>query len=225
MTNFHTVLKEMRRERGLTQQALADALGISKSSVNMYEHGSREPNFVMLSAFADFFQVDADYLLGKSPVPRRGAPAHAGEAENDDLNALFLNNSILPLPAQKKVPILGTIACGQPILAEENIEGFATSPADVSCDFCLQCRGDSMIEARIYDGDLVYIRRQDDVDNGEIAAVLIGEEATLKRVYKSEGHVILQAANKAFAPLVFAGPELEQIRIIGKAVAFISRIR
>ncbi len=126
----------------------------------------------------------------------------------------------------KQIPLLGTIACGKPILAAENIHDTVNIPEEISADFALQCKGDSMLGARvqIHDGDLVYIRQQDDVDNGTIAAVLINEEATLKRVYKQPNKLILQPENPDFEPMVYIGQELESIRILGKAIAFVSRI-
>ena len=126
----------------------------------------------------------------------------------------------------KQIPLLGTIACGKPILAAENIHDTVNIPEEISADFALQCKGDSMLGARvqIHDGDLVYIRQQDDVDNETIAAVLINEEATLKRVYKQPNKLILQPENPDFEPMVYIGQELESIRILGKAIAFVSRI-
>ena len=133
--------------------------------------------------------------------------------------------NILPLPKTKKIPLLGTIACGEPIYADENIEEYLPVPEDVNADFCLRCKGDSMIGARIHDGDVVYIHAQDTVDNGQIAAVIIGDEATLKRVYISDRTIMLAAANEAYAPLVYVGPEAEKVRIIGRAVAFLSQVK
>lgn len=132
---------------------------------------------------------------------------------------------ILPLPKTKRIPLLGTIACGEPILAEENLEGYVEAADEVEANFALRCRGDSMINARILDGDLVYIREQPDVENGEIAAVLIGDEATLKRVYKYPGQVVLQPENPQYPPLVYSGEQLQDFRILGKAVAFLSRVK
>ena len=132
------------------------------------------------------------------------------------------------MPRTYKVPLLGTIACGEPILAQENIDTYVNVPDDIKCDFTLRCKGDSMIGARIYDGDIVYIRQQPDVENGEIAAVLIDgieTEATLKRVYKGDGQITLMAANEKYGPYVYVGDDINRVRIIGKAVAFTSMIR
>lgn len=121
--------------------------------------------------------------------------------------------------------MLGDIACGEPILAVDNIVDFVNVPLNINADMALTCKGDSMIGARILDGDVVYIRQQDDVENGEIAAVLIGDEATLKRVYKSESKIILSAANPNYADMVYINGDAANVHIIGKAVAFVSFVR
>lgn len=217
MAKFANRLKQLRTDKGLSQQALANTLGsVSKSSINMYERGEREPGLELLEDIADFFNVDMDYLLGKSDIPNR-------------LQAEFSRNglpgNILPMPKMRKIPLLGIIACGEPILAAENIDGEVDIPDNIQADFALRCRGDSMINARIFDGDIVYIRQQDMVDNGDIAAVLIGDEATLKRVRLFDDHIILEPENPMYKPFVYWGEEMNSIRILGKAVAFTSTVR
>ena len=138
---------------------------------------------------------------------------------------IFEIPGIEPLPEFTLVPLLGPIACGEPILADENIEDYVRANTDLRASFALRCKGDSMINARIFDGDIVYIRQQEDVDNGEIAAVLIGDEATLKRVYKYPNRLELRPENPTYAPLNYEGEELRNVRILGKAVAFLSTIR
>lgn len=147
-------------------------------------------------------------------------------SDTDKKNMDKLPSNCFPIHT-KQIPLLGTIACGKPILAAENIHDTVSIPEELSADFALQCKGDSMLGARvqIHDGDIVYIRQQDDVDNGTIAAVLINEEATLKRVYKQPDKLILQPENPDFEPMVYIGQELENIRILGKAIAFVSRIK
>lgn len=130
-----------------------------------------------------------------------------------------------PSEVTKKLPLLGSIACGSPIFAEENIEEYLVCPPNVNADFCLYCKGDSMIGARINDGDIVYIHTQSDVDNGEIAAVLIEDEATLKRVYKYNDKLVLKPENSEYEPFVYVGEEMSRIKILGKAVAFLSAVR
>ncbi len=126
----------------------------------------------------------------------------------------------------KRIPLLGEIACGEPIFADEHHTEYVIADETLDADYCLRCEGDSMIGARILDGDIVFIRSQSMVNNGEIAAVVIGDNATLKRVYyyQSENKLVLSPENPKYAPFVYVGDELEQIRILGKAVAFQSDI-
>ena len=138
-----------------------------------------------------------------------------------------LPKGVVPMPSKSSIPLVGTIACGTPILAEENREGNVDLPERIHADFALRCKGDSMINARIYDGDIVYIRQQDTVERGEIAAVRIGTEATLKRVnyYPEKNTMILKAENTKYDDLIYSGEELNDVRILGKAVAFTSTVR
>ena len=141
-------------------------------------------------------------------------------ADNDDYEKYGLKTIQL-----KKFRVLGEIACGQPIYANEEYETYIEASCDIKADFCLIARGDSMINARIFDGDVVFIRNQPDVENGEIAAVIIDDEATLKRVFKHENRVELRPENPMHKSLNYEGEELNHIRILGKAVAFQSCIR
>lgn len=127
----------------------------------------------------------------------------------------------------KKIPLLGEIACGEPIYASEDRESYIMAGADIQADFCLIAKGDSMTGARILDGDIVFIRKQEMVEEGEIAAIVIDDEATLKRVYYDSKNNIIQlvADNPAYKPLVYQGDELNMIHILGKAVAFQSDVR
>lgn len=211
MPKFNERFKALRLSHDLSQSELAKNLRISKSSVNMYERGEREPGLETLEAIADLFNVDMDYLLGKSDIENR---YQAGIARN-----------IIPLPTMARIPLVGTIACGTPILATENLEGEVDLPEHIHADFALRCKGDSMINARIFDGDIVYIRQQDMVENGEIAAVLVDEEATLKRIRIFEDHISLEPENPQYRPIVLWGEEMNTVRILGKAIAFTSAIR
>ena len=208
---FCDILKKLREGKNMNQTELAIALGVSRSTIGMYETGKREPDFETLEVIADYFNVSMDYLYGKTSSP------FGSES--------VLPTGILPLPRTVKKPRLGSIACGNPILAEQNYETYDNVPEDIDCDFTLKCKGDSMIDARIFDGDIVFIREQPTVENGEIAAVLIGDEATLKRVYLEEGAITLMPANPAYAPMVYTGERMNTIRILGKAVAFFSCVR
>lgn len=212
MAKFSERLRQLRVSKDLSQSEFGKMIKVSKSSVNMYERGEREPKFETLERIADFFNVDMDYLLGKTDIVNR-------------VHWPSLPSSILPLPETKKIPIIGTIACGAPILAQEHIEDYADMPTNIHADFALLCKGDSMINARIFDGDVVYVRQQKVVENGEIAAVLIDNEATLKRVRLFEDHIVLEPENPHYRPLAFWGEEMNDIQILGKAVAFTSTVR
>lgn len=204
MVAFSDMLTYLRKQRNLSQQEFADQVGLTRSAVSMYETGRREPDFETLEMIADFFNVNMATLLGKpADAPRAGASA-------------------IPLI---RVPRVGTIACGTPILAEENIEEYDQVPEWTHCNFTLVCKGDSMIGARIYDGDLVCIRSQPDVENGEIAAVLIDDEATLKRVRKYPDHIVLEAENPNYRPFTYWDEDMNRVRILGKATHFISEVR
>lgn len=201
----------------MSQQELAEKVGFkTASAVNKIELGLRDINQTKIKAFADALQITPSYLFDGE------------EANSNDSDSLFSVKGIIPIPYTIKKPRLGAIACGEPILAQENIEVYDDVPDNIKCDFTLICRGDSMINARINDGDIVYIRHQETVENGEIAACLIdGEyetEATLKRVYKYDKKLILQAENPKYQPFVFVMEEMNKVRIIGKAVGFTSRI-
>lgn len=208
MKTYAERIRRLRKGRGLSQEELAARLGVSRSAVGMYETGKREPDFATGEAIADLFDVEMDYLMGRSPVERRGfSPVPPG----------------FERPLMQQVPLIGRIACGQPITAEENLEGYVQAPADRAIDFALVCHGDSMIDAGIHDGDTAYFRKQPQVENGQIAAVRIGGEATLKRVYyyPEEGKLILQPANAAFPPQSYSGEELNQIAIEGLLLGFV----
>lgn len=211
MATFSERLKSLRSEKGWSQQRLADELNLSKSSVNMYERGEREPGFETMEAIADTFNVDMDYLYGRTDVKI---------AEPIQFNADTVPPGFEPLPRMVKKPLIGDIACGEPITAEQNIADYVDVPESVHCDFCLRCHGDSMVDAGIRDNDVVYIRCQPEVEDGEIAAVRIGGEATLKRVYYDGQSLTLMPANSSYRPKTYSGPELENIRIEGKAVGF-----
>lgn len=199
-------LKELRRREGITQTELARALQVSVGAVGNWESGKRNPDLGMMTRIADCFCVSVDYLTGRTPLQESTA-------------------GLFPVPPMQMVPLVGDIMCGEPILAEENAEAMVPVPMGIPADFCLRCRGDSMTGARILDGDLVYIRRQETVEEGQIAAVLIGQEATLKRVYRDGRNLILQAENPVYKPIILSLDEGDDVRILGLAVAFVSRLR
>ena len=210
--NIYDNLRERRKEIGLTMLEVAKKVGVSEATVSRWESGDianmRRDKIILL---ANALQVHPSFIMGE-----------------DDYNEACSNNisydNIIPLPNMNKIPLLGTIACGEPILAQENIECEIDIPEDIKADFALRCSGNSMVDARILDGDIVYIHQQPTVNNGEIAAVLIGDEATLKRVYLADNTLTLVACNTAYQPLVYTNEQLNEIRILGKAVGFTSKI-
>ena len=213
MATFAERLKSLRREKGWSQQRLADELDLSKSSVNMYERGEREPGFETMEAIADLFNVDMNYLYGRTDIKIADPIVLAPKKPT-------ILPGFEPMPKMKKIPLIGAIACGEPITAEQNIEKMVDVPENIRCDFSLTCHGDSMVDAGIHDKDVVYIRIQPEVENGEIAAVRIDGEATLKRVYYNPGTLTLMPANPAYAPMIYTGPQLEEVHIEGKAVGW-----
>lgn len=204
-----STLKQIRKEKGLTLEALATKVGTSRQTIHRYEAGiiTNVPH-KMVSDLARALDVQPSVLMGWE--------AEIGEKYPE---------SIMPISV-KRLPILGDIACGEPIYASEEHDSFISTDIGLDADFCLRAHGDSMTGARIFDGDIVFIRAQDSVDNGEIAAVIINDEATLKRVYyyPEASKLILSAENPKYAPFVYVGDELNEIKIIGKAVAFQSNI-
>ena len=208
--NIGQRIKQRRVELGLSVDDIAEKIGKNRATVYRYESSEIEdlPTSI-LEPLAKALSTTPAYLMG-------------WETDN-----IFSIPNIIPLPETKEIPLLGTIACGEPILAEENIEDYVKLNKDIDAEFALRCKGDSMIGARIKDGDIVYIHQQENVENGEIAAVLIENEATLKKVYKypEKNMLVLKAANPEYEDFIYTGAELEEIRILGKAVGFYSNIR
>lgn len=217
MAQFADRLRELRKVRRLSQRELADVVGLSKSSINMYERAEREPCIETLKQFATYFEVDMEYLLGVSPYQSR--KMWLDSLKPNDPPAVHTTSNTLPL--------LGEIACGTPIYVQEELcPAGVYAPLKPNADFCLRCKGDSMINARIFDGDIVFIKQQPMVENGDIAAVIIGDEATLKRVcyFPQKNMIVLKPENPKYEDLIFTGQELSEIRILGKAVAFQSSL-
>lgn len=210
-------IQRHREKANLSQQQFAELLNLDENTVIKLENGQQPITQEILYNICDVLQL----------IPSNIIPRDDEELDEDTEYLLSRRNSfgIVPLPKHKKIPLLGTIACGEPIFAEENLDGYTLCPEDVEADFCLRCKGDSMIGARIQDGDIVYIKQQQTIENGEIAAVLIDDEATLKRVYKKGDSIILQPENPAYEPLIFVREEMNEIRILGKAVCFLSKVR
>lgn len=200
---FGRRLVELMSDHNDTTYSLAAHLGLSAATISRYTREHSEPKLPTVQAIAERYNVNPLWLMGQP-----GQDKHAD-----------------PLNQTKWVPIVGRIACGSPIVAEEYIEGYECVPAKPRVDFCLRAKGDSMIGARILDGDLVYICQQPQVENGEIAAVLIDcEDATLKRFYKLNGSVILRSENPVYPDQVFTKIEARAIKIIGKAIMLKSKV-
>ncbi len=201
-------IKYYRKRSGYSMEELGARLGVSRQTVFRYESGVIEnvPREKM-KKMAQLFGVSEAKLLGFE-------------------DACYGYEDVLPLGGTL-VPMLGEIACGEPIYASEEQGRFVLADARLGADFCLRAKGDSMTGARIFDGDIVFVHAQESVDNGDVGVVVVGDEATLKRVYfyPEEGKLILAAENPAYAPLVYLGSELEEIRILGKAIAFQSAIK
>lgn len=201
---FGERLRQARKEKKLTQKELADKINAKHNSISNWENNQNMPDPETIENLCWALDVQPNYFFSVTTSIPAG---------------------IIPMPEMREIPLIGTIACGAPTLAEEHIEEYIKIPKHVTADFALTCKGNSMINARIFDGDIVYIRQQSAVDNGEIAAVLIDGEATLKRVQLFEDHISLEPENPQYRPLVYWGEDMNTVRILGKAVAFTSVVR
>lgn len=205
-------LKIAMKEADITQAELSIKTGIGKSSLSHYMNGSHWPDDnLKIGKIASVLDVDPAWLMGFDVPAKKEKTIHS-----------FHN--IVPI-AKKSFPLFDGIAAGQPRLMPDGVALYVESTTDIKADYVLKVHGDSMVGARINDGDYVFIRQQPVVENGEIAAVAIGEEATLKRFYRYGEMVILRAENPEFKEMIFSGKEVEQIRVLGKAVAFQSDVR
>lgn len=210
---FKDNLKMLRKSKGYSMDELCKIYNnrfngkMNKSTLSRYENGLQEPMLTVVRNLSEIFGVTVDDLSDNT---------------NDILSQF---DNISPVQTQR-LPLLGEIACGEPIFCDEDRESYVEVGTNIRADFCLRAKGDSMINARICDGDIVFIRQQPMVENGDIAAVIIDNEATLKRVYfdKENGKLVLQAENPKYSPLVYIGEELNNIRILGKAIAFESNL-
>ena len=213
ITTFRDRLSELCEESPLNATALADGLHVSKQTLSAWRSGERSPKMPTVDTIARYFDVTIEWLLGFDVAKR---PKRIPEGVDN----------LVALPPMSRLPLIGSIACGTPITAQENVEDWIDVPTESRGDFVLRCKGDSMKDARILDGDLVVIRQQDDVQDGQIAAVLIDDDATLKRLFHLPGgSVLLQPANAAYPPIVCGGAdESRTIRILGLATHFISRV-
>lgn len=207
-------IKKALSARNVKQIELTELTGISKSAISGYINGNYSPKQGNIYKMASALNVSPSWLMGFD-VPM--------DMSADEYLKIFELENVLKIKkSTKKIPLLGTIAAGNPILAEEHIEEYIDFDEKVQADFCLRVKGDSMINANIKSGDIVFIKKQSDVDDGEIAAVLIDGEATLKRVYKIGDVIQLRAENPSFPPITLDGsvPTL----ILGKATYKLSKV-
>ncbi len=212
MNDINIIIRNRRLELGLTMLDVAKKVGVSEGTVSRWESG-------------DIANMKRDKIVSLAKALNL-SPAIIMGWEDDTATQIPQYPNIYPIET-KKFPLLGEIACGEPIWANEEYESYVEADADIRADFCLKAKGDSMIGARIMDGDIVFIRRQDMVDNGEIAAVIIDNEVMLKRVYydRQGQQLSLVSENPKYGPFNYRGEELDHIRILGKAVTFLSEVR
>lgn len=209
--NIGQRLKQLREEKKLTQEDVGNLIGVTKATVNRYETGEIDIKRTIAIKLSKVFNVSPAYIMGWE------------EPFNNDISSLA-KYGIRPIKT-KKFPMLGEIACGKPIYCNEDYETYIEASEDINADFCLTAKGDSMINARIFDGDIVFIREQPTVENGEIAAIVIDDSATLKRVYLKSDKIILRPENPIYDDIIYEKEDMNMVRILGKAVAFQSSVR
>lgn len=193
-------IKDRRKQLGLTQDELARKVGYkTKAAISRIESGDRDLNQTQISSFAKALDTSEAYLMGWT----------------EQVNLSDIKN-IINIEKARYIPIVGTIACGEPILAEENIDGYFIADKSIKADFIVKAKGDSMIDAGINDGDLVFLKKTPTVENGTIGAVLIDNEATLKKIIKTDNAIILQPCNSDYQPIVLTNNE--EILILGEMV-------
>lgn len=210
MLELYKNIKRRRQQLKMTQTDLALKMGYAdKSMIAKIEKGNVDLPQSKILAFANALETTPGELMGWDY-----------ETETTEtVDNIYKLDKI-------KLPMLGKVACGEPIFADEDRESYIMVGTDIGADFCLQCQGDSMINARIHDGDIVFVKKTDIVENGEIAVVIIDDEATLKRFfyYREQNLVILKPENPKYQDIILTGEQLNQVRVIGRAVAFQSDV-
>ena len=193
-------LNEALKMKDMLPAELHRITKISEAQISAYRKGAYKASQRNIEKLANALDVSIPWLMGLIDDPDRISNAYPIETH--------------------KIPLVGEIACGEPILTEETFSHYVEAGSKIRADFCLRCSGDSMQNARIYDGDIVFIAKQPDVDNGEIAAVAIEDAITLKRVYKGPGYIELRAENPKYKPIIIREQDHKNVRIVGKAIAF-----
>lgn len=197
------IIRTRREELGLTLLDIAKKVGVSEGTVSRWESGNisnmRRNNIAALSRA---LQISPSVIM---------------EWEENKITDILPNARKI---THKRFPILGNVACGEPIYANEEHDAFIDANEDVDADFCLTATGDSMIGARIFDGDILFVKKQEMVNDGEIAVVIIEDEATVKRVYYDRDNNVLTLVpeNPTHKIMRFSGEKLNQINIIGKVI-------
>lgn len=208
---FSKNLKFYVYQSGKLQKDIADELGVNQKTFNGWCTGLSIPKAGKIQRLADYFNIGKSDLLD----------------DKENKTEMRVSN-IFPITTHK-LPMLGEIACGVPKFTNEDRESYVDAGADIKADFCLKAKGNSMINSRIHDGDIVFIRRQDIVENGEIAAVVVNHdsEATLKRFYyyRDRATLILKPENPEYEDLIFQNEELNEVHVLGKAIAFQSDVK
>lgn len=196
-------IKLLREKYGLSQKELGLIAGVSDKAVSTWEQGLKEPRMGAIQKIADHFGLQKSNIIEENGLT---------------LKMLSIHTALQPAK-YRKFKVLGNIACGQPIEAVQEQEEYIETDLNVHADYVLHCQGDSMINARIFDGDYVFIKEQPVVENGEIAAVCMDGTVTLKRFFKYDTYIELRAENPMYPPIIIHPNDFNSIQIIGKAVA------
>ncbi|MCR4963300.1 MAG: XRE family transcriptional regulator [Firmicutes bacterium] len=204
-------LKIKRKELDLTLEEASQKLGIKRSTLQRYESGA-------------ITNIPADNIVKLAEIYHTTPAQLMGWADSFNNETANGKEGDMPSLHRFALPILGEPASDGSRMCEPLFEGYVEMGSAIRADFCLRAKGDGMINARIQNGDIVFIRRQDDVEDGEVAAVLIEDKPTLKRVYKHGDWIQLQADNPNVRPILYRAGETPNIRIIGKAIAFQSNV-
>ena len=207
--NVSENIRSYRKKAGLTQKQLADLLGVKNTAVSNWENGQNSIDTELLFRVCKIFNISLNEIYGIE------------ETKKESMDTGLFEKLGISRAETKKLPLLGNVACGEPIFADGAVEAFVCADNGIEADFCLRAKGDSMINARIFDGDVLFVKKQDIVDDGEIAVVIIDDEATVKHVYydRENSVLLLVPDNPKYKTMRFVGPQLNQVRILGKVVA------
>jgi len=203
-------IKQLRESKGLNMKEAARILNMPYTTYVNYEKGLREPTSEVLVQLANFYETTVDFLVGRS-------------TNHCDFNkSTVLPDNILPMPRMKEWKVLGGTACGDPLYKDLGGET-VLAPEDIDADYVFRCVGDSMINARIFDGDIVFVKTDVAVEDGQIAVVRIDEEYTLKRIFHGPDYLELRSENPTHPTRIIRGDQVNA-EIVGRAVYFLSRV-